>query len=240
MTTSAAKRVKDLVMEIPGAARILDGWGIDYCCGGNELLEDACARAGISVDQLVTAVQSNAAPASTERKDWRSESLTNLANYILEKHHTFTRDEMERLTTLLSKVCSVHGQNHPELIQIQHVFSSLCNELTTHMYKEEQILFPYIFQLDKAVSQGRPAPFSPFGTVQNPVRMMMIEHDNAGAMLRELRDLSERYTVPSDGCASFRLLYEGLDGFEQDLRQHIHLENNLLFPRAIELEGGSD
>lgn len=240
MTISAAKTVKDLVMEMPGATRILDGWGIDYCCGGNELLEDACARAGISVDQLVTAVQSNAAPASAERKDWRFESLTNLANYILEKHHTFTRDEMERLTSLLSKVCSVHGQNHPELIQIQHVFSSLRNELTAHMYKEEQILFPYIFQLDKAVSQGRPAPFSPFGTVQNPIRMMMFEHDNAGAMLRELRDLSERYTVPPDGCASFRLLYEGLEGFEQDLHQHIHLENNLLFPRAIELEGSSD
>lgn len=237
MTISAAKTVKDFVVEMPGATRVLEKLGIDYCCGGGRSLGDACASPGITVDQLMGSLQTNEPAAGSEQRDWRAESLSSLANYILEKHHTFTRDEIARLNGMLDKVCGVHGQNHPELKQIQQVFTNLGNDLTTHMFKEEQILFPYIFQLDAAVSRGSAVPFSPFGTVRNPIRMMMFEHDNAGAMLREIRDLSKKFTVPPDGCTSFHSLYEGLEGFEQDLHQHIHLENNLLFPRAIELEG---
>jgi regulator of cell morphogenesis and NO signaling len=152
------------------------------------------------------------------------------------KHHVFTRDELARLDALLSKVCSVHGQNHPELTRIRSLFQDLNRDLIPHMQKEEMVLFPYIEQMDEAVSAGRPAPVPFFGTVQNPIHMMMMEHDAAGEILKEIRQISGGFTVPEDGCISYETLYKALDALEQDLHQHIHLENNILFPRAVELE----
>ena len=143
---------------------------------------------------------------------------------------------MARLTALLEKVCNAHGQNHPELMEIQKLFTLLANDLEPHMLKEERILFPYIAGLEEAVSLGRrPAP-PMFGTVRNPVRMMMSEHDVAGDILRKVRETSSNFKLPSDACISYQTLYSALEGFEQDLHQHIHLENNILFPRAVEIE----
>jgi len=148
----------------------------------------------------------------------------------------FTRTEIARLRGLLAKVCTKHGELHLELEPLRMLFDKLSAELEPHMFKEERVLFPYIIALENAVANRRPLLRPPFGTVANPIRMMMMEHDNAGHLLKEMRQLTFYYTPPADACMSYRALYQALDEFEKDLHEHIHLENNILFPRAAELE----
>ncbi len=169
-------------------------------------------------------------------EDFQAGTLAELIGHILDKHHTFTRHEMERLGALASKVYAAHGERHPELALVGSLFERLCQDLKPHMFKEEQVLFPYIIRLEQALAGKGAPPFAPFGTVNNPVRMMMYEHDAAGDLLRELRAATADYAVPADACLSYRTLYGALEAFEKDLHQHIHLENNVLFPRAAELE----
>jgi iron-sulfur cluster repair di-iron protein len=144
----------------------------------------------------------------------------------------------DRLSPLFDKVCSVHGQNHPELLQIRGLFQGLSQELTTHLMKEEMVLFPYIVRIEEAAIEKEPIVPAPFGTVQNPVSMMEHEHDSAGNALRAMREGSNGYSAPADSCISYQRLYKTLAAFDTDLHQHIHLENNILFPRAIAMEKG--
>ena len=140
---------------------------------------------------------------------------------------------------LIEKVNNAHGQNHPELARLRSLFATLSAELEPHMVKEERVLFPYVVQMEDAMRRERTHPYPPFGTVANPVRMMMLEHETAGQLLREMREVTGNYAIPPDACISYQTLYEALDGFEKDLHQHIHLENNILFPRSVEMEGAS-
>lgn len=238
MTLSTARTVREVVLEFPEATRIFEKLGIDYCCGGNKPLEEACGAANLSVEQVLGSVEEAEQTARASRKDhnWQSEPLTDLISHIKRTHHKYTREAIERLVPLIGKVCSVHGKNHPELLQVQSLFHGLAQELSTHMMKEEMVLFPYIVRLEEAVIQKEPVLPAPFGTVQNPVAMMMHEHDSAGDALRALRVASAVYTPPGDACISYQTLYKALAEFEADLHQHIHLENNILFPRAIEME----
>ena len=169
-------------------------------------------------------------------KEWHTTSQAELITHIVEKHHAFTREELERLDALLAKVCGVHGQNHPELFHIQDQFGKLRGDLEPHMLKEESVLFPYIIRMEEAAVGNQALPTPPFGTVRNPVRVMMAEHDAAGYILGRMREASSDYTVPADGCISYKTLYSALAELEVDLHQHIHLENNILFPRAVEQE----
>jgi regulator of cell morphogenesis and NO signaling len=234
---SLDKTVRDVALELPQATRVFEKLKIDYCCGGDKSLGEACATAGVDVAKLerMLAEVGQAVPDNSS-VDFQKTTLSELITYILDKHHVYTRDEMSRLEALTAKVISAHGENHVELREIGELFQHICADLRPHMFKEEQILFPYIIEMERCASQARPAPFAPFGTVKNPVRMMMSEHDIVGDLLRQLRALSSNYTVPADGCISYRTLYQAFEAFEQDLHQHIHLENNILFPRAIELE----
>jgi regulator of cell morphogenesis and NO signaling len=175
-------------------------------------------------------------PGQTAGKDWQTESLTALVEHINGTHHVFVRNEAPRISALLEKVCGVHGTNHPELQRVREIFGDLAQELGAHLMKEERILFPYIAGLEQQRSQGGAAPSSCFGSVQNPIRMMMFEHDNAGQALRELRRATRDYALPEDACISYQTLYRALPAFEADLHQHIHLENNILFPRTLALE----
>ncbi len=228
------RTVRELVSANPGAAWILEQFGIDYCCGGEKSLAEACSTAKVKMDEVAEALDRPQAQ-STER-DWQEASLGELARYIVEKHHGFTRQEIQRLQPLIAKVVNVHWANHIELEQIQTLFRGLAQEMTMHMMKEEHMLFPYIEQLEMAVNRGcQPAP-PRFGTVQNPVRMMMMEHDSAEQVLRNMREVANGYSLPEDACLSYRMLYSALQEFEADLHQHIHLENNILFPRAVEME----
>jgi regulator of cell morphogenesis and NO signaling len=171
-----------------------------------------------------------------DTRDWRAASLNELIAHINDTHHVFTREELDRIEPLLAKVARVYGERQPELLRVEAIFLELKRELLLHMMKEEQVLFPYVRQLELAVDNKSARPASCFGTVQNPVRMMMMEHDAAGDMLRQMRELSNNFTSPADACVSYQTLYHALEGLEQDLHQHIHLENNILFPRAVEME----
>ena len=230
------KTVRELAVENPAATRVFEGLHIDYCCGGNRTLEDACRAAGVPLDEVLRSLEAAAVPAPAAARDWQAEPLGDLVAHIRDTHHVYTRDALARITQLLDKVCSVHGANHPELRHIQTTFAALRQELTMHMMKEEMMLFPYIVRMEEAVLADEPVLPPPFGTVRNPVAMMMREHDGAGEDLREIRAASNGYAAPADGCITYRTLYGALAEFEADLHQHIHLENNILFPRALNME----
>jgi regulator of cell morphogenesis and NO signaling len=232
------KTVRELALTIPNATRVFEKMKIDYCCGGDKPLAEACATAGVGLEDLEHMLEQVAEPAAHENAalDFQKLTLTDLIGHILAKHHVYTKEETKRLQSLITKVIAAHGDNHPELRQIGELFQTVCEDLTPHMFKEENVLFPYIVELETSFMQNRPTPFGPFGTVNNPIRMMMMEHDTVGDLLRELRALSSDYAVPADACISYQTLYQALEIFEQDLHQHIHLENNILFPRAIKME----
>jgi regulator of cell morphogenesis and NO signaling len=240
MNISDTTTVRDLAVGVPGATRIFENFGIDYCCGGRRTLVAACQEASLPVEVLTRSLEEagRASQPGAER-DWRQESLTALTEYIINAHHSFTRQELDRLEKLFDKVCSRHGENHPELFEAQKIFYQLKQDLIPHMLKEEQVLFLYITRMEEAAGEGRAIQPPFFGAVQNPVRMMMMEHDTAGDLLKQLRGITNGYTTPHGVCISFQTLYQALAAFEADLHQHIHLENNILFPRAIEMEEDS-
>ncbi len=238
MSVTTEKTVRELALENPAATRVFEKLGIDYCCGGNQSLEQACRAANLGVDQVLDSLEmaEQTTRAAQPVHDWQREPLGDLVAHIKTTHHKYTREEIARLGPLFEKVCSVHGQNHPELMHVRASFAGLAQELTMHMMKEEMVLFPYIVRMEEAVIQHEPVLPPPFGSVQNPVAMMEREHESAGAALRAMRQASNGYATPLDACVSYQTLYKTLSEFEADLHRHIHLENNILFPRAIAME----
>lgn len=230
--------VRDVVVQIPESTRVFERLNIDYCCGGNRPLMDACDSAGVEVDAVIEMLTALDQPGATQSDamNFQKLSLAELINHILETHHVFTKSELDRIKVLTDKVLGAHGDRHPELLKVSDLFQRLSGDLKLHMFKEEQVLFPYIVKMENADTQGRPFPSAPFGAVRNPVRMMTMEHDAAGEILRELRAVTSDYRVPPDGCMSYQTLYQALENLEKDLHQHIHLENNILFPKAVEVE----
>lgn len=181
MNSIATKTVRDLAVEIPGATRVFENLGIDYCCGGKRSLADACAIAGVTFDDVKNSLElATASHAQYEEPHLLTSTLAELIDHIVEKHHVFTKTEIAWLRVLIDKVHGVHGQNHPELAQLRSLFRSLSADLEPHMMKEERVLFPYIIRMEHAVRNEHPVEMPPFGTVTNPVRMMMLEHDAAG------------------------------------------------------------
>lgn len=229
MTTTTEATVGDVATARPASIRVFESLGIDFCCGGGARLSDACERAGVSVADLEAKIDD--AERTRDAKsdiDWSREPLPRLTAYICDKHHTFVRSELPRLESLFAKVAAKHGGAHPELRQMNELFLALAQELSVHLMKEEQILFPFI--------EGN-VTHACFPSVRNPISVMFAEHEDAGEILGRLRELSGgHFEPPPDACGSFRALYQGLAEFELDLHQHIHLENNILFPRAIAAE----
>jgi regulator of cell morphogenesis and NO signaling len=239
MQFNETRTVREIALEIPGATRIFEKMGIDYCCGGAKPIAEACRTAGVTVAEVARSIElyETSSQESAGSGNWQTESLASLITHIESKHHRFTREEFDSIEPLLAKVCSVYGERRPELFQIQELFGELKIELLLHMKKEENILFPYIIEMEAAASAGSPAPMAMFGTVRNPVRMMLTEHDGAGEVLRRIRQLSDDFNPPVEACVSYQTLYGRFEELEQDLHRHIHLENNILFPRTIEMEG---
>jgi len=228
--------VGDLVSEQIGRLEVFEAFGIDYCCGGKKSLLDACLAAGVASDKVSAALaQKDAdieAAKTVDTRDWREASLRALTDHIVETHHAFTKRELPRVGDLLAKVLSAHGGNHPELAEVSEIYYALRRELEFHMMKEEQVLFPMIQEMES----GREAGNFHCGSLSNPIDVMEQEHDNAGAALRRLSELTDQYTPPADGCATYQGLMAGLSALERDLHEHIHKENNILHPRAMELE----
>jgi len=235
MNIDATTTVGELASMIPHAPRVLEKFGIDYCCGGARSLADACMARGADISEVIRAIGN---PEEKNRADQNYYDLNQreLAEHIINTHHKFTRTEIYRISALIDGVVSVHGARHPELLELRKTFGDLAEDLTPHMMKEENVLFPCIVAVEATVTSDSAYPRPPFVTVQTPVQMMQFEHDLAGELLRELRRITSNYTVPTGGCASYRTLYESLRRFEEDLHLHIHLENNILFPRAIDME----
>lgn len=238
MSWTTEKTVRELALESPAATRVFEKLGIDYCCGGNKSLAEACRTANLNMDQVLDSLEmaEQSAHSAQKDRDWQVEPLADLIGHIKNTHHKYTREEIARLGPLFDKVCSVHRKNHTELPEIRETFRGLAQELITHMMKEEMVLFPYIVRMEEAVIEKEPVLPPPFGSVQNPVSVMQHEHDSAGNALRAMREASNGYSVPADACVSYQTLYKALEAFEADLHQHIHLENNILFPRAIAME----
>jgi len=239
MEIDATKTVKEIVLAMPASVKVFEQIGIDYCCGGDKRLDEACRTAGVQVEDVARSLEaagSVAGPEEEETVDWSKQSFATLMNHIVEKHHTFCRQEVARIETLLEKVTEVHGALHSELRRIKALFSELSKELLMHLIKEEQMLFPYISRMEEAVTHGTPFLRPPFGTVQNPVQMMVLEHDSAGATLHEIRNLTDNYQLSPDACSTYHTLFDALRSFESDMHQHVHLENNVLFPRAVAME----
>jgi regulator of cell morphogenesis and NO signaling len=235
MILTSERTVGQIAAENPAAARIFEKYGIDYCCGGGKSLAAACEGKEVSPDEVLAEVE-QAAPAVDDR-DWANAPLTELAEYIVAKHHAFLRAELPALDNRLAKVIEAHGANHGNSLRpLRDTFQAMQSELMSHMLKEEMILFPLIKRMEEAETAGGGLPGAHCGSVNNPIRVMEHEHDSAAAALREMRRVTAGYTLPPDACATYRALFEGLKALEADLHRHIHLENNILFPRASRLE----
>ncbi|MCH8937483.1 MAG: iron-sulfur cluster repair di-iron protein [Gemmatimonadetes bacterium] len=225
--------VGQMVVERPQRSRVFDRLHIDYCCGGKRTLEEACAKRGLDLKAVIAELEAFDAEA-TQGDAVRPANLTmtELADDIERTHHAYLREELPRLGGLVKKVSAVHGQAHPWLTGLTSVYADLVAELEPHMLKEEQILFPLIRELDQAAT----APSFHCGSVGNPIRMMEMEHQNAGAALGRIREMTTDYEIPEGACNSFRAMLSGLEHLEADLHLHIHKENEILFPKASEME----
>jgi len=231
---------KDIVGEIVArdyrAADVFSGYGIDFCCRGNRTLSEVAQTNNIAVEELLTKLNQIQTGSSEEKVDYQSWELDLLADYIEKKHHRYVRRRIPEIRKYLEKVVQVHGTQHPELIKIAEHFEATARELQSHMKEEEGILFPHVREMIEAELENETLEKPAFETVQNPIQQFMEEHDQEGVRFREISALSNAYTPPADACNTYRVTYELLKEFEQDLHLHIHLENNILFPRAAELE----
>lgn len=239
MQTTTEKTVREIALENPAAIRIFEFLGIDYCCGGQRPLSEACAHAAVDYDRVMGLLeQADTTPGAAADEGWAGKPLGALIAHIVETHHGYVRRETPRIHGLLAKVGAKHAVRCPELVRIERLFQALAQELATHMFKEENVLFPYIENMERAVEAGEAAPAAFFGTVDRPISAMMADHDDAGALLAQIRTLSNGYQTPEGACPTFIALYRALAEFEADLHQHIHLENNALFPRAMKMQAG--
>ena len=238
LTYDNATTIGEIVAADFRAAAVFEKFGLDFCCGGKRTLEEACAARRVSATEIAAELETLASTASGGDVPDATWPLDELARYIVRRHHTYVRRQMPVIAAYLERLIGAHGARHPELHQIAGHFDELASELRMHMMKEEEILFPYVRALAVSVEQGTEPPSNMFGTVRNPIRMMEAEHQGAGDELAVIRSLSNGYTVPPDGCTTYKVCYQELAAFDADLRQHIHLENNILFPRAVALEAG--
>jgi regulator of cell morphogenesis and NO signaling len=221
------------VAEHPQLSRLFESLRIDYCCGGGISLKDACRGRNLDPQHVLTQIEAAIATRSAEdAADWSHAPLALLCDHIERTHHAYLKTELPRLTEMVAKVAAVHGEGHPELNQVKQAFAELRAELEPHMFKEERILFPAIRTLEHSESP----PAFPFGAVANPIRMMELEHDHAGDALERIRTLTANYRFPEGVCNTYRAMLDGLRQLEQDMHLHVHKENNILFPRAMELE----
>ncbi|MBS1684389.1 MAG: iron-sulfur cluster repair di-iron protein [Bacteroidetes bacterium] len=226
------RTVGELVAEDYRVALIFKNHGIDFCCGGKRTVERACRDKEISVELIETEIFTIQNQGSAENHKFNEWSPSFLVDYIVNIHHAYVNNNLGLITEFANKVAKVHGDQHPENIRIADIWLEIAAELTTHMKKEELMLFPYIRKME---SEGK-VPKSVFGTVVNPVSMMEAEHESVGDLMKEIQALSNNYTPPATACNTYRVLYAKLKEFQDDLFQHIHLENNILFPKIVKLE----
>lgn len=235
-TAEQPETLGEMVSKDLRKAEVFKKFGIDFCCGGKKSLEDACKEKGLDVSEVKRALENVSNASSLPSHDFNNWSLSFLADYIVNVHHAYVKENSPMLADLSLKVAGHHGQEHPELIKIGNLTDEMLCELKAHIKKEETILFPYIKKLEANLANGLTTPRA-FNSVQQPVAVMEHDHDIVGELSKEIRRLTNDYTLPDSACNSYALLYRKLEDFENDLHLHIHLENNILFPKAVEAEG---
>lgn len=236
MKITPERTVGEIAAVYPETAQVFELKGIDYCCGGKRTLEAVCQIKNLNTARLIQNLEKIVDKSPDRAATWTDAPLTELIHHLLSKHHAVCRITSARLLALLNKVVVRHGAEHPELEEVRRLFSALANELSKHMFEEEQVLFPFIERLEQAKDGNQVSPSAFFGSVDNSIRHMMEDHDDAGVLSSEIREITDNYAVPEGACNSYRALLHGLAEFERDLHLHVHLENNVLFPRACELE----
>jgi regulator of cell morphogenesis and NO signaling len=228
--------VGDVAAAHPATIKVFQRNNLDFCCGGKRPLGEVCREASLDFEGFRAELEATIAGAPAEGRDFRSMQLDELVEFIVSRYHVSLREELPRLAQMMEKVLGVHGGRHSELQGVSRTLAAIQEDLDPHMIKEEQVLFPYIRSLALASTAGCEMPDSPFRTVRNPIRIMELEHEAVGGLLVQLRQLTSGYVAPQDACNTFRGLYHGFAELERELHEHIHLENNVLHPRAAALE----
>lgn len=236
MTNLKEKMIGEIVAEDYRTAAIFKNHGIDFCCHGNRSINEACVPQKINKEKLIAALKDITKNRQQITSDFQSWPLDLLINYIEKKHHRYIRAQLPMLQEYLEKICKVHGQRHPELFEIRDLFVHSEMEFMVHMQKEEKVLFPFIIKMIEDSVEGHHTVNAAFDSVEMPIINMMHEHQTEGERFRKIKDLSNNYTTPDDGCNTYRVAYSLLQEFENDLHLHLHLENNILFPKAVEME----
>lgn len=223
-------KVGKIVAQNFRTAKVLSSYGIDFCCRGGITLAEACQQHSVEIEELLPKLE--AALQMPDEIDYSSLDIRQLVDRILSKHHEYIRTTSPILQAYLDKIAKVHGERHPELHQIRDLFAQSAEDLQKHLWKEENVLFPYILEMEQAKAEQKEIPEAHFGNIENPIRMMEHEHDIEGERFRQISKISNQYQAPNDACQTYRVAFSMLDEFEKDLHTHIHLENNLLFPKA--------
>ncbi|MDX5338916.1 MAG: iron-sulfur cluster repair di-iron protein [Cyclobacteriaceae bacterium] len=236
MTDLGQRPIGEVVADNYKTATIFKKHKIDFCCQGGRTIDEACQKQGISRWELLRDLEDVIKDDKRDTTDYQSWPLDLLADYIEKKHHRYVEQRSSEIRPFLDKICKVHGDRHPELLEINQLFTDSVGELAQHMKKEELVLFPYIRKMVDAKTAGNPLPAPHFGTVENPIAMMMHEHDVEGERFRKIAELTNEYQPPADACNTYRVSFSMLKEFEDDLHLHIHLENNILFPKAKAME----
>jgi len=236
MEETLEKTVGQIVADDYRSAAVFEKFGIDFCCNGNRGIDEACEQKNVDAAELRKKLEIAIAETTADTTEYKSWPLDLLADHIEKKHHRYVEERIPVLKQYLNKINKVHGAKHPELQQIYDLFVASGGELAMHMKKEELVLFPYIRKMVKAKQNGETLDAPRFGTVKNPIQTMMNEHDNEGERFRQIEALSDSYTPPEDACGTYKVAFAMLKEFQDDLHLHIHLENNILFPKAEELE----
>jgi len=232
-TLKPEQTVGQIAAEFPASVGVFEKYGIDFCCGGKLPVSEACASKSLDAAQLLAEVEQALETPSPDGTDWFAATLPQLVDHILNTHHEYMKKQLPVVEARLAKVLNAHGERHGAVLrEVSRVYAAMKEELDGHLMKEEMVLFPLV----RALAGGAPAGSFHCGSVKNPIRVMWMEHESAGEALREMRELTAGYAPPADACNTFKVLYFELQDMERDLHRHIHLENNILFPRAIALE----
>jgi len=236
MNIEESQIIGELVAQDYRSASVFKKYGIDFCCQGGRTIYDACTKKNINQKSVIDDLELSMRTPDQQTIDYASWPLDLLADYIEKKHHRYVEDKTKEIQPYLDKICKIHGERHPELIEISKQFNAAAGELAQHMKKEELILFPFVRKMTKAIRENVQIATPHFGTIQNPILMMMQEHSTEGERFSLIADYSKNYTPPHDACSTYKVAFALLKEFEEDLHLHIHLENNILFPKARDLE----
>ncbi|MGN6179186.1 MAG: iron-sulfur cluster repair di-iron protein [Mucilaginibacter sp.] len=231
-----AETIGEIVAADYRKAQVFKKYGIDFCCGGKKTVKEVCIKKGIDSLKLEEDLAAAAQQTNNSEHDFQKWDIGFLCEYIVNTHHQYVRDNTLFIRELAQKVARVHGGSHPELIDVAQIFERIAHGLMLHIMKEENILFPRIKELAHHQKIGDTIPPADFGQISTPIQLMESEHEQAGEDFEAIRDLTMNYQLPADACQSYTILFKKLDEYENDLHRHVHLENNILFPRAIQIE----